>query len=65
MKLLRHGPLGAEKPGALDANGQARDLSLLWFALVVRREHLRPGVTPLAHTPADPANRIYPSPPRP
>ena len=29
MKLLRHGPVGAEKPGALDANGQARDLSLL------------------------------------
>jgi 2-keto-4-pentenoate hydratase/2-oxohepta-3-ene-1,7-dioic acid hydratase in catechol pathway len=29
MKLLRHGPIGAEKPGALDADGQARDLSLL------------------------------------
>ena len=29
MKLLRHGPAGAEKPGALDADGQARDLSLL------------------------------------
>ncbi|HVR48388.1 MAG TPA: fumarylacetoacetate hydrolase family protein [Pseudorhodoferax sp.] len=29
MKLLRHGPLGAERPGALDADGQARDLSLL------------------------------------
>ena len=29
MKLLRHGPLGAEKPGAIDAHGQARDLSLL------------------------------------
>ena len=29
MKLLRHGPVGAEKPGALDANGQIRDLSLL------------------------------------
>ena len=28
MKLLRHGPVGAEKPGALDANGQIRDLSL-------------------------------------
>jgi glycosyltransferase involved in cell wall biosynthesis len=42
----------------------ARDLTLLWFALVIRREHLRPGVTPLASTPADPANRIYPSPPR-
>lgn len=29
MKLLRHGAPGAERPGALDANGQARDLSLL------------------------------------
>ena len=29
MKLLRHGPAGQEKPGALDANGQVRDLSLL------------------------------------
>lgn len=29
MKLLRHGPAGAEKPGALDADGQMRDLSLL------------------------------------
>ena len=29
MKLLRHGPVGAEKPGALDAHGQMRDLSLL------------------------------------
>lgn len=29
MKLLRHGPKGQEKPGALDAHGQARDLSLL------------------------------------
>ncbi|MDB5871693.1 MAG: 2-hydroxyhepta-2,4-diene,7-dioate isomerase [Ramlibacter sp.] len=29
MKLLRHGPVGQEKPGALDAEGQARDLSLL------------------------------------
>ncbi|HSV84829.1 MAG TPA: fumarylacetoacetate hydrolase family protein [Ramlibacter sp.] len=29
MKLLRHGPLGQEKPGALDAAGQPRDLSLL------------------------------------
>jgi 2-keto-4-pentenoate hydratase/2-oxohepta-3-ene-1,7-dioic acid hydratase in catechol pathway len=29
MKLLRHGPVGAEKPGALDAQGQPRDLSLL------------------------------------
>jgi 2,4-didehydro-3-deoxy-L-rhamnonate hydrolase len=29
MKLLRHGPVGQEKPGALDADGKARDLSLL------------------------------------
>jgi len=29
MKLLRHGPLGAERPGALDADGRMRDLSLL------------------------------------
>jgi 2-keto-4-pentenoate hydratase/2-oxohepta-3-ene-1,7-dioic acid hydratase in catechol pathway len=27
MKLLRHGPAGAERPGMLDAAGQARDLS--------------------------------------
>jgi glycosyltransferase involved in cell wall biosynthesis len=42
-----------------------RDLLLLWYALVVRHEHLRPGVTPLAQTAADPANRVFPSPPRP
>ena len=29
MKLLRHGPIGAEKPGALDTDGKIRDLSLL------------------------------------
>ncbi|MES2263982.1 MAG: fumarylacetoacetate hydrolase family protein [Pseudomonadota bacterium] len=29
MKLLRYGPQGAEKPGALDAQGNIRDLSLL------------------------------------
>lgn len=29
MKLLRYGPIGMEKPGVLDANGQVRDLSLL------------------------------------
>ena len=29
MKLLRHGPAGAEKAGALNAQGQLRDLSLL------------------------------------
>jgi 2-keto-4-pentenoate hydratase/2-oxohepta-3-ene-1,7-dioic acid hydratase in catechol pathway len=27
MKLLRYGPLGSEKPGLLDAQGQIRDLS--------------------------------------
>lgn len=27
MKLVRHGPLGAEKPGAVDAEGRIRDLS--------------------------------------
>jgi 2-keto-4-pentenoate hydratase/2-oxohepta-3-ene-1,7-dioic acid hydratase in catechol pathway len=27
MKLLRHGPMGSEKPGMLDATGTARDLS--------------------------------------
>jgi glycosyltransferase involved in cell wall biosynthesis len=42
-----------------------RDLLILWFALVIRHEHLRPGVRPLAQTAADPANRVYPSPPRP
>ena len=29
MKLFRHGPLGQEKAGALDAHGRMRDLSLL------------------------------------
>lgn len=29
MKLLRHGPKGAERPGALDAGGHMRDLSPL------------------------------------
>jgi len=29
MKLLRHGPVGHERAGALDAQGQVRDLSLL------------------------------------
>jgi ureidoglycolate lyase len=27
MKLLRYGPIGAEKPGILDGNGEIRDLS--------------------------------------
>jgi len=42
-----------------------RDLLILWMALVVRREHLRPGVQPLTQTTADPTNRVYPTPPRP
>jgi 2,4-diketo-3-deoxy-L-fuconate hydrolase len=29
MQLFRHGPIGQEKPGAVDAHGQLRDLSLL------------------------------------
>jgi glycosyltransferase involved in cell wall biosynthesis len=41
-----------------------RDLLVLWYALVIRREHLRANVTPLAKTATDPANRVYPSPPR-
>jgi len=42
-----------------------RDLLRLWYALVIRREHLRAPVTPLAQRAADPTNRVYPSPPRP
>ena len=42
-----------------------RDLLLLWYALVVRREHKRADVTPLTKRTGDPANRVYPSPPRP
>jgi glycosyltransferase involved in cell wall biosynthesis len=42
-----------------------RDLLLLWFMLVVRRAHLGPNVTPLVNRATDPANRVYPSPPRP
>jgi len=42
-----------------------RDLLFLWYALVVRREHQRATVTPLAKRAADPSNRVYPSPPRP
>jgi glycosyltransferase involved in cell wall biosynthesis len=38
-----------------------RDLLYLWYALVIRREHRRADVTPLAKRAADPANRIYPS----
>src|SRR6266581_2276891 len=33
-----------------------RDLLRLWYALVVRREHQRQDVMPLAKRPADPAN---------
>jgi 2,4-didehydro-3-deoxy-L-rhamnonate hydrolase len=29
MKLFRHGPVGHERPGAVDADGRLRDLSLL------------------------------------
>jgi len=42
----------------------ARDLLLLWYALVVRRTHERADVTPLADRAADPSNRVYPTPPR-
>ncbi len=42
----------------------ARDLLLLWYALVVRRTHQRADVTPLAERGADPTNRVYPAPPR-
>ena len=42
----------------------ARDLMLLWYALVVRRSHERGDVTPLAKRAADPTNRVYPAPPR-
>jgi glycosyltransferase involved in cell wall biosynthesis len=40
-----------------------RDLLVLWYALVVRRQHRRPGGLPLARTATDPANRVYPRPP--
>ena len=43
----------------------AKDLLVLWLALVVRGEHRRPGLIPLAQTAVDPANRVYPTPPRP
>jgi glycosyltransferase involved in cell wall biosynthesis len=42
----------------------ARDLMLLWYALVVRRTHQRADVTPLADRAADPSNRVFPAPPR-
>jgi hypothetical protein len=42
-----------------------RDLLLLWHALVIRREHQRAGLTPLARRTPDSANRTYPSAPRP
>jgi glycosyltransferase involved in cell wall biosynthesis len=41
-----------------------RDLLLLWYALVIRRDHKRAGVTPLAKRANDPGNRVYPAPPR-
>jgi glycosyltransferase involved in cell wall biosynthesis len=41
-----------------------RDLLVLWYALVIRREHTRVGVTPLAKRANDPGNRVYPAPPR-
>ena len=41
-----------------------RDLLALWYALVIRREHTRAGVTPLAKRANDPGNRVYPAPPR-
>jgi glycosyltransferase involved in cell wall biosynthesis len=41
-----------------------RDLLLLWYALVIRREHRRADVTPLAKRASDPGNRVYPAPPR-
>ena len=37
MKLLRYGPMGQEKPGALDAQGQVRDLSMLIDDLTPQR----------------------------
>ena len=39
------------------------DVLRLWYALVIRREHRRAGVRPLA-SPADGADRAYSSPPR-
>ena len=41
-----------------------RDLLLLWYALVIRGVHKRADVTPLAKRTSDPANRVYPAPPR-
>src|SRR5919198_3662681 len=41
------------------------DLLVLWYELVVRGEHRRGAPTPLARQAADPANRRYPSRPRP
>ena len=39
------------------------DVMRLWFALVIRREHQRPGVRPLA-APADAVDPVYPGSPR-
>jgi glycosyltransferase involved in cell wall biosynthesis len=41
-----------------------RDLLRLWFALVIRREHRRPGVTPLVDR-TDTTDRVFTSSPRP
>jgi glycosyltransferase involved in cell wall biosynthesis len=41
-----------------------RDLLILWYALVIRGEHRRAGQLPLAQRASDPANRVYPAPPR-
>jgi hypothetical protein len=38
-----------------------RDLLFLWYALVIRGEHRRADVTPLAERAADPADRTYSS----
>ena len=40
------------------------DVLRLWYALVIRREHLRAGVRPLAAR-GDAGDRAYPSSPRP
>ena len=57
MKLLRHGPVGAEKPGLLDADGRVRDLSgvisdvtpaMLSPALLARLAAIDPRTLPLA-----------------
>ncbi len=65
MKLLRHGPIGAEKPGMLDASGQIRDLSqispdiggaVLLPEGLARLRAIDPASLPLV----DPATRLGP-----